>query len=271
MSAYLALLSARYRMMLQYRAAAAAGAATQFFRGFIRIMILRAFYLSSSIEPPMSFASVVTYIWLGQALLAFLPWNQDNEIDAMVREGNVAYELVRPLDLYWLWYARTFATRAASASLRCMPIVLVAGVALPLLGVDGWALGPPPSWAAGAFFAVAFGIGILLGCAITMLVHISLMWTISGEGLSRLMPSVVMLFSGMVIPLPLFPDGLQPLLHALPFRGLVDVPLRIYSGGIPGSEAWGAIALSAAWTLALIALGRFLLARGTRRLVVQGG
>jgi ABC-2 type transport system permease protein len=60
-----------------------------------------------------------------------------------------------------------------------------------------------------------------------MLVHVSLTWTISGEGLSRLMPGVVTIFSGMVIPLPLFPDWTQPLLSALPFRILVDVPNRI--------------------------------------------
>jgi ABC-2 type transport system permease protein len=258
-------------MLLQYRAAAAAGAATQFFWGFIRIMILQAFYQSSTAEPPMSFAAVVSYVWLGQALLALLPWNVDTEIDGMVRQGNVAYELVRPLDLYMLWYTRTFAMRTAQASLRFLPIVLFAGLVLPWLGIDDWALAAPPSWGAGLLFVLAMGLAILLGCGITMLVHVSLMWTISGEGLSRLMPSLVTIFSGMVIPLPLFPDWLQPLLHALPFRGLVDVPLRIYSGDIPVSAAWGSIALTAGWTLALIALGRLLLARGTRRLVVQGG
>ncbi len=271
MSAYLAVLSARFRMMLQYRAAAVAGAGTQFFWGFIRIMILQAFYQSSTAEPPMSFAAVVSYVWLGQALLALLPWNVDNEIDAMVREGSVAYELVRPLDLYSLWYARTFAMRTAGASLRFLPIVLFAGFVLPWLGYPEWALQAPPSWAAFGFALLALSLAVLLGCAITMLIHVSLMWTISGEGLSRLMPSLVTIFSGMVIPLPLFPDWLQPLITALPFRGLVDVPLRIYSGDLPLAEAWGALALSALWTVALIALGRVLLARGTRRLVVQGG
>ena len=189
----------------------------------------------------------------------------------MVREGSVAYELVRPLDLYSLWYARTFAMRTAGASLRFLPIVLFAGFVLPWLGYPEWALQAPPSWAAFGFALLALSLAVLLGCAITMLIHVSLMWTISGEGLSRLMPSLVTIFSGMVIPLPLFPDWLQPLITALPFRGLVDVPLRIYSGDLPLAEAWGALALSALWTVALIALGRVLLARGTRRLVVQGG
>ncbi len=44
MSAYLALFSARARVLFQYRSAAIAGAATQLFWGFMRIMIFQAFY-----------------------------------------------------------------------------------------------------------------------------------------------------------------------------------------------------------------------------------
>ena len=75
----------------------------------------------------------------------------------------------------------------------------------------------------------------------------------------------------MILPLPLYPEWMQPLLNALPFRGLVDVPTRIYLGHIPATEALGAIALSGVWALALIALGRWILSRGCRRTVVQGG
>ena len=125
-SPYLAVLSARYRVLLQYRAAALAGAGTQLFWGFIRIMILLAFYRSSSGSHPMAFADVVTYVWLGQALLALLPWNHDLELERQIREGGVAYELLRPVDLYALWYVRTLASRVATTSLRSLPIVLVA-------------------------------------------------------------------------------------------------------------------------------------------------
>jgi len=268
---YLAILSARYRMLLQYRAAALAGITTQFFWGFIRIMILGAFYAASDVDPPMAFAAVVTYVWLGQALLGMLPWNLEPEIEAMVREGNVAFELVRPVDLYSLWYMRTLALRTASTSLRAVPIVLLAGFVLPWTPLADWALAAPAGLAAAGLWMLATVVAMALGCALTMLVHVSLMWTISGDGLSRVVPSLVSVFSGMVVPLPLFPDVLQPLLHALPFRGLVDVPLRIWAGHLEGAEAWTALGGAALWALALVALGRFLLARGCRRLVVQGG
>ena len=114
-------------------------------------------------------------------------------------------------------------------------------------------------------------VAVALGCAITMLVHISLLWTISGDGISRLMPGLVTVFSGMVIPLPLFPDWAQPVLNALPFRALVDVPYRVYTGDIPTADALVPIALGAGWTVALIFFGRHFLRRGQRVLVVQGG
>jgi hypothetical protein len=67
-------------MLLQYRAAAVAGFGTQVFWGLMRIMIFEAFYRSSSADQPMTFPQVVTYVWLGQAMLAMFPWNVDADI-----------------------------------------------------------------------------------------------------------------------------------------------------------------------------------------------
>ena len=74
MRAYWAFISARFRMMLQYRAAAAAGLGTQLFWGLIRCMIFAAFYRSGPSGQPMSYEQVVSYIWLSQATFALLPW-----------------------------------------------------------------------------------------------------------------------------------------------------------------------------------------------------
>jgi len=273
---YSVVFGARYRVILQYRAAALAGAVTQFFWGFIRVMVFYAFYESTShdstmVRPPMEMADVVTYVWLGQALLGLQPWNHDLELEKKIRDGGVAYELLRPVDLYAYWYVRTIARRTATASLRALPIVAVAGVGIPLVGVDGWALAGPASATALLGFVVTIACGVLLGAAITTLVHVSLLWTISGDGMTRMMPALVIVFSGMVVPLPLFPDFLQPFLEALPFRFLADVPYRVYSGDLAGAVV-GELALQALlWTAALVVVGRFAMSRGRRRVVVQGG
>ena len=74
--------------------------------------------------------------------------------------------------------------------------------------------------------------------------------------------------------LPVYGDAiLSPMdgFSDLPFRGLVDAPLRLYLGHIPISGLAGALAHQFLWVFVTVAFGRWLLARGVRRLVVQGG
>ena len=263
MIGYWSLVSARFRALLQYRAAAIAGFGTQLFWGLIRVMIFEAFYLSSAASQPMPLEDVTTYIWLGQAFLVFLPWNVDRDIQAIIRSGAVSYELLRPLDLYWAWFSRAIALRSAPALLRCVPMLVIAGAF--------FGLQPPDSWGSAAAFLFAMLGALLLSAAITTLLNISLLWTISGDGASTLGPAAVIIFSGMVIPIPLFPDWAQPIFRALPFSGLVDMPFRVYSGHIPLGQLPVYLAHQLGWTLTLILFGKWVLSRGVRRMVVQGG
>jgi ABC-2 type transport system permease protein len=270
MKPYLAIFSARFRTMLQYRAAAIAGLWTQVFFGLVMIMVYEAFYSSSDRPQPITFPQVVSYVWLGQALLALLPWNTDAEVKAMVRSGAVAYELCRPIDLYNLWFVRAMAWRTAPTILRAVPMVILAMFVLPLIGLSEWRL-HPPTLAGGVAFAGAMVCTLLLSCALTTLTNITLMWTVSADGTVVMLQALVTLFSGMIIPLPLFPDWAQPALMAMPFAGLVDLPYRVYVGNIAPSSIPAVILRQLLWTAALVLFGRWLLARGLRRVVVQGG
>jgi ABC-2 type transport system permease protein len=270
---YLAIISARFRTLLQYRAAAIAGIWTQVFFGLVLIMVYEAFYRSSteSGRMPMTMAQIVSYVWLGQALLGMLPWNADGEMRAMVRSGAVAYELCRPVELYARWYARAIALRTAPTVLRAVPMAIIAALVLPMIGLEEWRLAAPSGLAATIGFAMSLICALLLGCAITTLINISLIWTIAGEGVVVMTAAVVSFLSGMIIPLPLFPDWARPIIEWLPFAGLVDLPFRVYTANIPISDLSLVLLRQIGWTVLLILLGRWLLARGMRRIVIQGG
>ncbi len=268
---FVAVIGARYRMLLQYRAAAFAGFATQLFWGAIKLMVLAAFYAVASAEPPMSMTQIVAYVWLGQALFALLPWNVDPEIWEKMRTGSVAYELLRPVDLYAFWFARTLAFKTASATLRMIPMVLMCVFVLPLMGLAEWALPPPASQMSLLMFLLAISATILLTTAITMILHMALFWTLSGRGFNAIMYGLVGFFSGLIVPLPLLPDWLQGVLYWQPFRGLADVPFRIYSGNIAAADAWFEILLQLGWTAVMVGLGYTVYWYARDRLVVQGG
>ena len=166
MRAYWAVITARFRILLQYRAAALAGFGTQLFWGFMRVQIFDAFYRSSNLPQPMTHSQTVTYLWLIQAMLLLLPWWIDQEVRAMIRSGAVAYELVRPTDLYWFWYSRNLASRMAPVLLRCAPMFVVAGL---FLGLQ-----PPASPASAAAWLLAVVGALSLSCAMINLMTISL-------------------------------------------------------------------------------------------------
>jgi ABC-2 type transport system permease protein len=272
--AYVSVAAARQRALLQYRAAALAGVATQLFFGAIRLMVFAAFYgvaAATGAPTPMTFGDVVAYVWLGQALWALLPWNPDEELVQQVRSGGMALDLLRPLDLYAHWFARTFGYRVGRTLLRGAPIVLIAGLAFPSLGLGAWGLAPPPTLESALLFGASLLAAVLLSTAITMLLHVGLMHQLTAVGVQPIVAALVTLLSGMVIPLPLFPDFLQPLLRAQPMRGLCDVPYRIYTGDIAPPDALLEIVQQLGWLALLVWLGRTLLAAATRRVVIQGG
>jgi len=260
---YRSFFAARFRALLQYRSAAVGGIVTQTFFGLIQIMVFQAFYRSTTFEQPMSMAQVTSYIWLGQAFLGIIPWYVEEEQRAMIRSGAVAYELLRPVRLYTLWFARALAWRSAPTLLRCVPILTIA--------FAFFGLGLPASPLLGLAWAVAMIGAIILSASITTLLTITLLWTISGEGINVLAAALVTLFSGLMIPLPLFPDWVRPFVEILPFRGLMDTPYRLYVGYARPGDLLGLLAHQLVWAAILIAAGQLLLRRGLRRLTILGG
>ncbi|MDZ8189983.1 MAG: ABC-2 family transporter protein [Nostoc sp. ChiSLP02] len=272
MKAYWSLFIARFALLLQYRTAAFAGVATQFFWGFVKVMVLEAFFTHTTSTQPMTLQEAVGYVWLGQAfLMAVAPWSGDREIQYSIQSGAVGYDLLRPTDLYNFWFTRALALRTAPVILRAIPLLTVTMFIFPLIGFSERSLSFPPSFAAFIAFFLSFIAAILLSSALTMLLTVSMIWTLSGEGINTILPTLIIFFSGMIVPLPLFPEWIKPLLNALPFSGLMDRPFRLFTGNLPANEIFNVLLHQLVWIFIIVIIGRFLVSRGVKKLVIQGG
>ena len=267
---YLAVFRARFSLLLQYRAAALAGFGTQCWWGAIKVMVFTAFFRSAT-SAPMSLQQAIDYVWLGQAFLTMLPWSGDPDVARMMRSGDVAYERLRPVDAYGYWYARSAARRTATPLLRAVPMVITAGLALPLLGMGQWGLSAPAGAQAAALFALSMVFVVLLASAIASLMDVLTVATLSDKGVNSLAGPLVIILSGSLVPLPLFPEWLQPILRNQPLAGLIDTPFRIYTGHLGDTDALAALARQAVWVVILVVVGRVLMKRFMARLQVQGG
>ena len=136
----------RMKRQLAYRTAAYAGIVTQVVFGLVLVAIFAAFY-ANGIKAPMTLPQVTTYIWLGQAFFAMTPYSvfPDAELREQIRDGSVATELLRPVDLHSLWMARTLASKLAPTALRCVPVTSNQSSACPVSRMSRtWAVTPSP-------------------------------------------------------------------------------------------------------------------------------
>ncbi|MET3528657.1 ABC transporter permease [Phenylobacterium koreense] len=270
---YAAAFAARFMLMLQYRAAALAGFATQCWWGAIKVMVFAAFYAAApeAAGGSLTLAQTITYIWLAQALLALVPWGGDPEIGQAVRTGAIGYDRLRPLDTYAWWYARSAAWMTARALPRAALMLAFAGVLLPLIGLETWSWRPPANMTQAALFAVSAVLLVALSSAWVMLLNLAAVRLLDERGVNAMTSSVIIVFSGNLLPLPLFPEWIQGFLFVQPFAGMLDIPVRIYSGALTDGQALTGLALQAGWTAIFIALGRAWMHGVMGRLQMQGG
>ena len=264
---YIALFRIRFTNTLQYRAAAIAGLTTQFAWGFMYILAFAAFYRSNPGSFPMAFSHTVSYIWLQQAFLAlFMLWFYDNGIFESIESGSIAYELVRPMDLYSRWFCSTAANRVSRTLLRCVPLLAVAFI-LPhpfrlVLGGGFFRLGL-------FLLSMTLCLGVVL--SFSMLIYISSFYTLDSRGTRIIIAVAADFMSGAYIPLPFFPGPIRAVLEVLPFGSMQNMPLLIFSGHVYGTAIVRGIGLQVFWLVFLIIVGRFWMGRALKRVVAQGG
>lgn len=267
MKQYLSFFRMRFITGLQYRTAAIAGVSTQFIWGAMEILLFQAFYQADANAFPMSFQALTSYVWLQQAFLAlYMFWFWDNDIFDSITNGNISYELCRPVDLYTMWFTKNLASRLSKAVLRCFPVLILASILPEPYGIT---LPPDPETALLFLLSMALGLGVVV--SLSMVIYTIAFYTISSQGIRMITTSLAEFLSGAVIPLPFLPDKISYIVELLPFASIQNAPLRIYSGDIAGSALCRAIALQVFWLILLTTAGKLLMHKALKQVVVQGG
>ena len=267
MKSYLSYFKLKYKTGLQYRAAAFAGVFTQFFFGLIYVSIYIAFYSSGGKNLPMSLNEVVSYVWLEQAFFALIYIiHRDKEILGKITNGNLSYELVRPQNLYFMWFFKIYGEKLSNVTLRFLPVLIIS-VILPkpynlVLNLDISVI---------LLFLLTLIISSFLVTSIILIYHILCMFTLDSKGVISIFMTTSDLLSGLVIPIPFFPKLLQKILNFLPFRYVGDFPFRLYTGNINLNFALKGISIQIIWILVLIFLGNVLTKKALKKAVIQGG
>ena len=264
---YITLFKIRFINGLQYRISAWAGIATQFAWGFMNILLFHAFYAENPGNFPMTFEQFAAYTWLQQACLAlFVTWFWDSSMISDIMSGNIAYELARPVDLYNMWLVKNMANRVSRFILRCLPVLILAFL-LP----KPFGLMLPKDILTFVLFIIAAVFAFILVNLYCMYLYIVAFYTINSSGITTVANALSGLLTGLVIPLPFFPEPVLKVVNIMPFASMQNVALYIYSGYIDTREALFKIGLQIFWIIIFYITGKLFMRNALKKVIVQGG
>jgi ABC-2 type transport system permease protein len=260
LSPYPQLLRAGYRRFASYPQAALAGLVTNTVFGLLRVAVLAAVLAQRGTVAGYDLATAVTYVWLGQGLLAVVLLWGDGELSRRVRTGDVVVDMGRPWDLQAAMLATDLGRAAHAVAIRLLPPVAFGALLFPFR----W----PENAVTWALFAVAVLLAVVASFAIRFLLNTAAFWMLDARGVLAVWGVAGGVLTGLVLPLAWFPEWARELLWWTPFPALFQSPIDVFT------ERGAAVAVlghQVLWVAVLLGAGRLALARGSRRLVVQGG
>ncbi|MEO3978228.1 ABC-2 family transporter protein [Streptomyces sp. CAU 1734] len=255
-----------FRRFATYRLATAAGVFTNTVFGFIVAYTYIALWDERPQLGGYDVSQAVTYVWIGQGLLmtcALMGGGFEDELVERIRTGDIAVDLYRPADLQ-LWWLAADLGRAAFHLLARGAAPLAAGALAFDLALPGSVL----TWLA---FLVAVALGVVVSFAVRFVMALSAFWLMDGAGVLQISWLAALFFSGMLLPLNVFPGALGEVARMLPWSSLLQVPADVLLGEVTGWGLARAYAFQAGWAAVLLCAGRMLQTVATRRVVVQGG
>ncbi|WP_246090377.1 ABC transporter permease [Nonomuraea deserti] len=250
-----------FRKHATYVAAALAGAFTNSVFGILRAYILIALWQARPGLAGYDITDAITYCFVTQAFIAPMQlFGGGLGIPERIRSGDIALDLVRPAPLQ-AWTLAEDVGRAAYLFLaRGIPPMLVGAVVFGVVVPGG-----PGRWVA---FLTGFALAIVVSFGWRYLIALSVCWLVDDRGVAVLSMVLTTFFSGMMVPLHIFPGWLADVARSLPWAAMVQLPTDLYLGKAPVMET---LAFQAFWAAVLLGLG----ALGTRairhKVVIQGG
>ncbi|MEV8533470.1 ABC-2 family transporter protein [Streptomyces sp. NPDC051211] len=267
MRLYLTVAAGGFRRFATYGTATAAGVFTNTVFGFIVAYTYVALWSERPDLGGYDQAEALTFVWMSQSLLAagaLIGGGFQEELQERIRTGDIAVDLYRPADLQMWWLAADLG-RAGFQLLGRGVVPLVAGAVAFRLALPA----EPGRW---LLFLVSVFLGLVVSFALRYLLGLAAFWLLDGQGINMMATVVSIFFSGMLLPLTVFPGGFGELVRALPWAAMLQVPMDVLLGKHAGAgAAVPALGFQLGWALVLLGAGRLLQSAATRKVVVQGG
>jgi ABC-2 type transport system permease protein len=172
----------------------------------------------------------------------------------------VVVDLGRPWDLQLALLVTDLGRGCHAVLIRLLPPTAIGALFFPFR----WPERPETV----VLFAASVVLAVVVSFGIRFLINATAFWLLDVRGVLAVWGVVGGMLSGLILPLAWFPPWAQAVLAWTPFPALFQTPIDVFT---ERGDVVGLLATQLAWAAVLLLAGRLVLARGARRLVVQGG
>jgi ABC-2 type transport system permease protein len=210
-------------------------------------------------------AQMVFYYLMVAVVDVLTAVNEDDwQIAADIREGNISQFLLKPIDYLWYRLCLFFSGRIAYIAIASVPLAVF------IFCFRSYVMGPATGIALVAF-AVSVVLAALLQFFISYTMAMLAFWLLEISTLIFILFAFEYLGSGHLFPLDLLPSAVGRALSFTPFPSMLYVPIAIYMGKISGAGIGQGLLLQGMWLVLAYGLARFAWRRGIRKYAAFGG
>lgn len=207
--------------------------------------------------------SMLTYATISILMGNLLTMNVQYRIVDSIRNGNVALDILKPINVYGIYMAEDIGDVINAFCQKVVPLLIISTI---MFGF--------PKASSGVnfiLFLVSFIMAYLINWLLAALMGLCAFQTLSMGPMMAVKGYIIKLLSGSFIPLWFFPQGLQNVLECLPFVGIYQVPLGIYIGKYTVENMVFRMGIQLIWVLVLLVGFIALQKKMAEKVLIQGG
>ena len=262
---YLALTRAGIIESLQFRLGTLVIIAGNLLYLIVVYFLWKAIYASSGTDTVngMTFTDTLIYLVLATALFNFMEMYFVWEMGRNIQSGQITLDLLKPIEYrkYLFWsYSVTFVTQFFFTFMPTFIVVEVVTHGAIHLGINL------------LFFIISVIMAVSINYSIDFLVGTICLYTESIWGINIMKQVIVMLLSGVTVPIAFFPEPLKTITYYLPFQSVYNAPLSILLNGNPDSGTLlSTLGMQLFWCAVMYVLSQLFWRASLRQITVNGG
>ena len=204
----------------------------------------------------------IRYIIVATVLSTIMECNVIGWINTEIQTGNIANQLIRPMDFRTMIFSKHIGTTLIKTVLYCIPLCVVTGVAFHKPIVCDGQLG---------FGFVSIILAFIIQFLYSLIIGLMAFWLIVTWPLNMLLAAIYKLLSGSWIPVAMFPDLLGKINAFLPFRAIYSIPVTIITTPMSQENILRNLIVQIVWIVILYIVMTVTWRIGKKKLIVQGG